>query len=118
MKAEINIENKVKFFALYWGWKNEFVFTDSLGLEVHAQINPTTIRMVYGIDNDCKLLLKPLSSISDEDAQYLLYKNAKDFKRHADKGLHKDELRVMGYTVNWHGLTVEEMINAGWIKLM
>lgn len=63
------------------------------------------------------LELKPLSSITDEDAKKLGYRDSDHFKIDANELYWKDELRLLGYAINWVGLTVEELLNFGWIKL-
>lgn len=163
MKAEITRENKTKFFAQYWGqnifhWKypehaaNENVITNiDEGALKYAKCG--------------SILLKPLSSISDEDAievakiacpelfhtrksghyvdrsqidwvsvkhcnnyksvdididGYVLVCNESDgslYERNSNMAHAIDYLRSKGYTLPWMGLTVEEMVEAGWIKL-
>lgn len=167
MKAEINNENKAKFFALYMG--QDIVIPDGSAQKLTGVFNGSFIESVsakwwflmnhkrelgllipYG-----KLLLKPLSKISDEDAiffcggipeGYELFKiyNLKkdgylgvkirspyseseikfneDGYRYDVKSPNRnwenlDYLRSRGYALPWMGLTVEEMVEVGWIKL-
>jgi hypothetical protein len=172
MKAEINNENKSKFFALYWGQSIGFVKNDMNGWEVGK------CNFIDSIE------LKPLSSISDEDAievakichqmdngWEIVKRNNTEFGSvhlhrkgnvndiyHTSITFHYaevianhhflktedddavsfkvnigkinqtekkpvpyiaivDYLRSKGYALPWMGLSVEEMVQAGWIKL-
>jgi hypothetical protein len=165
MKAEINNENKAKFFALYWR-QNVFM------CEYYSKpikLIGTHLDYLYGMDYpEYYLQLKPLSSISDEDAselakyfkvteadfwtdQFEKYRTGRHFDDQDDviyhfekvgrdicemiedtsffskRVWHKDEsdiiiaadyLRSKGYAIPWMGLSVEEMVEAGWIKLV
>lgn len=145
MKAELNNENKAKFFALHF-FGTSFNYIGSIGRD----------RFIGGIsknwniidENDgsehriegCVIKLNPLSYITDEDAievgKYLGFpqkhylKNGKAFIGELLKGkgmlfnYHPykisfvfDYLRSAGYALRWMGLSVDEMIEAGWIKL-
>lgn len=132
MKAEINNKNKVKFFALYWAQK---VFVNPLlgdepvrNTYLFTEDEPEDISYEY-------LQLKPLSSISDEDAIELGYSTCDD-PLNSNYGMSasgcffddwtqreemlmsdSDYLRSKGYALPWMGLSVEEMVEAGWIKL-
>lgn len=136
MKAKINNESKAKFFALYWG---QLI---GLGLNGQLDINKSKFKAQSAF-TEC-IELKPLSSISDEDAieyfDILWYENhkskSKEFKIDLGKdwansilsqrmGLISsnliygyDYLRSKGYALPWMGLSVEEMVEAGWIKLI
>jgi hypothetical protein len=114
MKAEVNNENRAKFFALYWGQK---VLKDVHGL------NATISNMIDFEWNGWWLELKPLSSISNQDAKECGSNDSKDFLEELDScGLtyqshNIDYFRSKGYALPWMGLSVEEIIEAGWIKL-
>jgi hypothetical protein len=122
MKAEINNENKAKFFALYYGqeiimkrvWDSpmdfKYLFQDDLEYNVASTY----------------LKLKPLSQITDEDAiEVECYGAGVDeygysFSRvgHTSwKGHEQDYLRSKGYALPWMGLTVDELVKAGWVTL-
>ena len=117
MKAEINNENKVKFFALYWG--QEVFLNPILSIEPVKNIYLFNYDVPEDIDLEC-LILKPLSSIID--------KNKNSILEFAEKVIPVsetyatvfsiDHLRSKGYAVPWMGLSVEEMAEAGWIKLL
>jgi len=138
---ENTLENKAKFFALYWGqkivrhydWHNH-VENASCAWE---SVFPDTKYNSYYLE------LKPLSSISDEDSLSLsaiiqrVFPSAKsiqDGKDFINKFISGnilflkisqvstitnviDFLRSRGYALPWMGLSVEELINRGWIKL-
>lgn len=132
MKAEINSENKKKFFALYAGQR---VLADNL------RSNERLDQSWNWSHPDFWLNLKPLSQISDEDAievAKMLDWFALDFEEnHLDQfkkhflnqalewdhyGIYTsliviDFLRSRGYALPWMGLSVEELIAAGWVKL-
>ena len=123
MKAEINNENKAKFFALYWGQK---VIKDDVSQLLYVSPN-------INLEHDSWYLnLKPLSSISDEDRNVVsTYYNTNLIKIDEYGGFEPwydgnfkpwrsiqiDYLRSKGYALPWMGLSVEEIVEAGWIKL-
>lgn len=162
MKAEINNENKAKFFALYWG-------QDVLSSSMYGSGGTIySLTMKENSHKDKWLELKPLSSISDEDAievakmalgfskitqnitvttttnrefgfsfwlngdvEYMIdFQNfynptliALTRKTANNEYLHNatkisDYLRSKGYAIPWMGLSIEEMVKAGWIKLV
>jgi hypothetical protein len=134
-----NIENKAKFFALYWGQEvlniprtgqlwNVFGFEDEEGKSVTGE---------------SFLELKPLSAITDEDAVELakimgmqeeteyvfigkilannVFDNSDEMSETTIYNMHCqaiDYLRLRGYAVQWYDLTVEEQVSRGWVKLV
>lgn len=129
-------ENKARFFALYWGFKclrNELL-NDNIPAHKVDTSNCKGLPQQY-------LELTPLSQISDEDALELamiiyghldskLYHNketgreliARFFKREVvfypilvNEAV--DYLRSRGYALPWMGLSVEQLIEYGWVKL-
>lgn len=160
MKTEITLENKAKFFAQYW---NQKIFFTS-----NNQLNPHKNSFGRLINNKDFLLLKHLSSITDEDAIEVaeiinissydfievfenndttaikclltskkdgdcyggivyIYKDGTIYWDYHNKDKYNeseirlltayDYLRSKGYALPWMGLSVEEMVEAGWIKL-
>ena len=137
MKAEINNENKAKFFALYWG-------QNVLPVSFWGSANDISYHIFrpqneYDFNNSW-LNLKPLSSISDEDAIEVskirgVRNNLSFFGKEfignlfndlyiselvstAERDNTIDFLRSKGYALPWMGLSVEKLIEAGWIKLI
>lgn len=127
MKPKINNENKAKFFALYWGQK---VVKDKSSQRLYVSPN-------INLEHESWFLsLKPLSSINDEDAIELGYSTCDDplnpnygmsangcflddwTQREEMLMSDSDYLRSKGYALPWMGLSVEEMVQAGWIKLI
>lgn len=140
------LENKAKFFAQYWG-QNVLTRPKSdnkkwiLGEEVsiHSALSKS------GYDYQYFLELKPLSSITDEDA-LIVYRfhypidkwdtkerrdlfdtiEANDWlKNHYNEAGYinltaegSDYLRSKGYAIDWNGLKVEEIESFGWIKIV
>ena len=136
MKAKINNENKAKFFAQYYLQK-VFVHPD---LSVEPMIN----KWVFGSDDTHEdfdyeyLLLTPISKISVKEAieicnnflreDYKGENNAfkiEQVNHHIEEGLRYQELdyptyqylQSKGYALPWMGLSVDQQIEAGWIKL-
>lgn len=117
MKAGINNENKAKFFALYWG--QEIMGTDIFPKPQNCYVATSSLDRYY-------LNLKPLSSISDQDLAKLpinkqfvrseFWKNDVMLKGLEDR--FRDQLRALGYALSWMGLSVDQMVKAGWIKLI
>lgn len=105
---ENTLQNKAKFFAQYWG--QELIQAE--GYEKKFNVSDM---YVSGFDGKEWLELKPLSSITDEDAKKLGYSSPLLLKKHSS--FHVDELRALGYALWWHGLSVEKQIEYGWIKL-
>lgn len=159
---ELTLENREKFFALYYGQEVWLRKDNQLFI-----MDGESIETPYGIG----ILLKPLSSITDEDAvemaRIALYHptiegfcnddvwigegDLDNIGNHSlEVGMRcwegtltindqtgivklsdedKDEqfvfntsklvdyLRSKGYALPWMGLSVEEMVEAGWIKL-
>lgn len=132
---ENTLENKAKFFAQYWG---------------QELIKDKDCDVVYPVDRSNILLeihqsyleLKPLSSISDEDAEYCIGKSECSMRKNdpnsGDYGMspssifvnsligessyhigrhEADYLRSKGYALKWMDKTVKEQISYGWIKL-
>lgn len=103
---ENTLENKVKFFAQYWGQK---VMTNGRSLfEVSYLDEPR--------DNEY-LELKNIDHITDEEVDMLGFDDVNHFFIAGDVNNMKDELRLLGFAVEWAGWSVEELISFGWIKL-
>jgi hypothetical protein len=126
---ENTLENKAKFFALYWGQKVK-------------RYNKSPFIELDFVDfieiKECDFIeLKPLSSISDEDAievakimkvdienqltnQIIEYIHGciTHFNCKGDMSFKiSDYLRSRGYALPWMELSVEELVNRGWVKL-
>lgn len=127
--------NKIKFFAQYWGQR---VWRRTQGENNLLYINTDTLSAKRGNMNGDFLELKPLSSITDEDA--IEVGDIMDFetstredidfvKSCIDSIINGDQAQVLawvqifdylrskGYALPWMGLSVEEQISRGWIKL-
>ena len=119
------LENKAKFFAQYWG-QNILRYEPDLGY--HRIVND------YKIGNADEFVaeLKPLSQITDEDEKELsamnfisgdrdLIKSGVDFASDCISFWEWEEgisfLRSKGYALPYMGISVEQQIEWGWIKL-
>lgn len=165
---ENTLKNKAKFFALYYG---QDVLTREDGFhkfwKLGSEISVESALSRHWYDYKYYLELKPLSSISDEDAievakimtfhdgkgliierkkngEIEMYDRYNDephflntlfffpdpfeifsrddnrnwFQYDAERFLEvTDFLRARGYALPWMGLSVEQLINYGWIKL-
>lgn len=132
---ENTLENKAKFFGQYFGvhcLRHEELPNIPALLITNIELCRPGLEVEY-------LELKPLSSISDEDAIEMSKFNEKigsDHKfvfnskesaiRYIKNNIHLsissdrrsvDFLRSKGYAIPWMGLSVEELVNRGWIKL-
>lgn len=109
---ENTLENRSKFFAQYFR-------QNILSIEFNNSIYNEVLKCIpynwNGQENKCCLELKPLSSITDEDAIKLGYGNASHLLSNVNHNI--DEIRGIGYALPFHGLSVERMIDFGWIKL-
>lgn len=114
MKAEITLKNKAKFFALYWGQK---ILKDGV-VKYYYTVSGGPLSL---LKSSYQLHLKPLSSITEEDAIAAGISKAKLSRYKMFPYLLSpfmiDYLRSKGYALPYLGLSVEEMIEAGWIKL-
>lgn len=149
---ENTLENRFRFYAQYWG-VDCFMF-----YETHPCTNIVDSKFLFEGEDDEKtyLVLKPLSTISDEDAIYvakiieptwkspvITYNDSKcvsigrnrpnyghtidlysdgtlycEYKYDSDCFLMAyDYLRSKGYALPYMGLSVEKIIEYGWIKL-
>lgn len=124
---ENNIQNKEKFFAQYYGQNILHIPVIGETFRVDKCISINHIREGH-------LELKLLSNITDEDAIILAgkelgdNKNTKDIIRHSKdkikyigvinfKFQDADLVRRLGYALEWMGLSVEEQVSRGWVKL-
>lgn len=129
-----NLENKAMFFAQYWNY--EYVGSDK-----YSHIMPDTWSDFPKWIEDQYLILKPLSSISDEDAldiAMIMYGHLEPDLYHypnmgrffLDNFSNKnsvyypilstqavDYLRSKGYALPYMGLSVDQLVEYGWIKL-
>lgn len=134
-----NLENKVKFFAQYWGVE---------AVRYNNYTKSMTVNFVDFIDmkNGLFLELKPLSSITDEhvikvanifgwketegdSVEEILKQGRKTVNELFEKKFTisylalrlyfevYDYLRSKGYALPWMGLSVEKLQEYGWIKL-
>jgi hypothetical protein len=137
MKPELTTKLKEQFFAQYWGQNVATFKADNHSnhdLEVGTQ---------HPVNKVFSLRLRPLSSISDEDAieicrmmNHGAYSHGRESKIRDGKDLIKsyqnkqsnvhgvewlriyDYLRSKRYALPFHGYSVEELVEAGWIKLI
>lgn len=124
---KLTLKNKERFFAQYW---QLVVGMRSFGIQTR-HVNRDFLDPIY-LD-ESYLELKPLSSITDEDAievakicfvdidedWYPMFVDdvrKEDIFPCGDRDV-ADYLRSKGYALPWLGITVEEMVEAGWIKL-
>ena len=122
---ENTLENKAKFFALYWGQK----------IIASEKFNSDSRYLIDG----CKIIdyeyleLKPLSSISGEEAKQVARLEGFIERLFASgimvidtyAGIEDrmpasivDYLRSRGYALPYMGITVEQQIEYGWVKLV
>lgn len=126
---ENTLENKAKFFAQYWGQK---IVNWNNNIQIKLKLNI----LINEIDEYDILELTPLSNITDEDALWI-GKSANQFNdsysddikyslelvERMQKKVHLidleqcDYLRSKGYALPYMGLSVETLVEYGWIKL-
>lgn len=127
MKPQLTTESKQRFFYQYFG---QPVFKVDMLSKLQDKPYPEIL-------DDDYLKLKPLSSITDEDAIEVAIilgwdTHTKDQQLHYGTEFINDGedccsldcyakivdfLRSKDYALPWMGLSVESMIEAGWIKL-
>lgn len=126
-------ELKEQFFALYWG-QNVFKVKDYKGVWAMAQV--TQWCMTEKDIESGYLELRPLSSISDDLKKELFEKVnsiasamlGRDLTADIDYLLENAELgfvnsfvvdflRHHGFAIQWMGISVEEQVELGWVRL-
>ena len=131
MKLENTLENKSKFFAQYWG--QDVLCRVIFGKNKNEIImhNTPCSNLKLGEIIDSYLELKPLSRISDEDAIEIskeypafgsnirnsvkeLFQEFDDLELSIKTG---DYLRSKGYALSYMYLSVEDLVEYGWVKL-
>ncbi len=126
---ENTLENRLKFYSTYIGsdiiidsgcfqseGKNEIIKTKLVSIHLRGSIECDG--WIPEI-NHTYLQLKPLSSITDEDLNKTNY-GCKEMI--LEKGIwlditNADILKSLGYALPWMGLSVEALVEYGWIKL-
>ena len=111
------LKDKMKFFSLYWDQK------------VIRQPLDTTIYIVNGENLSTKqdfefiengwLELKDLNKMSKDEINCIvnLEGDEDDFSRCGIYESYKEELRSLGYAVEFNELSVSKLIEIGWVKL-
>lgn len=131
---ENTLENKAKFFALYLGQRLDNSFYGAIMRGVVQQGKNSscwkvkTQHLTIPVKDVC-LPLTPLSQITDEDANsitiYGTYDKASfnDIWYNTPSGPQHyaidsvDFLRSKGYAMRWMGVSVETLVEWGWVKL-
>lgn len=125
MKAEINNENKAKFLL---------TVIDTVKPECSAEWAFYNAQSVQEYPDAFYSEAKPLSQITDEEAieiGKLAGEDAEEYEGDYGVGSYKDYLlnwshslsiftdvlRYRGYAVDWMGLSVDDLLKAGWIRL-
>ncbi len=129
------LENKAKFFSLYYGQNIRGWNEDNQGRV--AKVGPTY--MTKRIISECHLKLEPLKAITDEDKKYLeryLFGELIEFqiletsvfintfsrrmgqKQRPIMNQQLDYLRSKGYALPFGELSVEQLIEYGWCRLI
>ena len=131
MKIQNTLENKTKFFAQYWG--QDVLCRVIFGKNKNEIImhNTSCSNLKLGEIIDSYLELKPLSHISDEDAIEIskeypafgsnirnsvkeLFQEFDDLELSIKTG---DYFRSKGYALPYMDLSVEDLVEYGWVKL-
>jgi len=118
-QMENNLENKAKFFAIYWGQK-VFKWNDA---PMKSKVGITHMTKHHLLN--MHLELKSVSLITDEDFTEIMW-NRFPFQPSFKKGriylehlncTQCDFIRSKGYAVPFMGASVGELINMGWLKM-
>lgn len=119
-KTENTLENKAKFFAQYWG-------VDVVNYGRGAKLMSVDFVDFIDLKNELFLELTPLSQIRNEDVSYLGENHAISFDEfgcyygrgagHSWTSSEIDYLRSKGYALPWMDLSVEDLVDYGWVKL-
>jgi hypothetical protein len=125
MKTENTLENKAQFLGHHIGCDIEW-FREDDNQWIKAKL--TASDFGFYVNKQFRVLLTPLSLISDEDVKemYIGYefalKSAKEFleSHNTIEILSQEEadyLRSKSYAIPFRDLSVEEYVNYGWAKL-
>lgn len=106
-------EHKKAFFALYFG---QDVFFDNMNFKVEG-IDVLRDSWIQGIHAE----LKPIEYISDKDVKSIGFHSSSEFLNkfvHSEifQYKHIDYLRSRGYLVPFMEYSVEQLVEAGWVK--
>lgn len=134
MKTENTLENKAKFFANYWKQK---ICWDNAGIANEPWLNYN-----WGEIDKLHLELTPLSQITEDDLKHLskidlvssgeyddtvtdldlikfgqfeFLNSERDLKYLLPEAV--DFIRSKGYALPWMDLSVEDLVEYGWVKL-
>lgn len=136
MKPELNNETKLRFYAQYYGQRVfAYGYVDWESPNQNNRLTWYVLRDSPESSNDASyydfLDLKPLSAISDEELQELrvllnetkyplskVRKVVENYKYEVDSSDITDFLRSKGYALPFQGISVEEQVQAGWVKLI
>lgn len=123
-----NLEEKKKFFALYFG---KDILIHRIGFQNRPNVN------IEYIDNHDMLILKSLDDITDNDAEYVIGKKECNLRKEDKNGQYyglspseifknqlnisfystdADYLRSKGYAIGYLKYSVEDLIKFKWIK--
>jgi hypothetical protein len=143
--SELDQRLKPQFFAQYWGQEvagskyfkkpKTVMFNYDLFGSLNSESNIVTFENFF-------LWLKPLSKITDEDAEELQHtlinvvgldgfirQNSIELVREVISNYEKidclfmlpssfvDKARKLGYAIDWNGYKVSDLIEKGWIKI-
>ncbi len=116
MKTPNTPENKAKFLANYWG-QQVLGARENEGPTFHVSESKRLRSKVWYAK------LKPLSSISDKDAIAINCDSRDDFLHYGViaeslKSYEADYLRSKGYAVPWMDLSVDDLVEYGWVKIV
>ncbi|MCL1653816.1 hypothetical protein M2T28_14430 [Elizabethkingia miricola] len=126
---ENNLENKSMFFAQYYG---QNVKRSYLPEQTSLQVIDREVFWIGHLIINGYLELKSLEDITEEDLNYcsqicfrntrMTFASVEDYlEQNYLFGFFMDEeidyLREKGYAVKWRGLSVEKLIEYGWVKL-
>lgn len=128
MKTEISSENKAKFFGLYieqdvlhgqWGVNGNLI--DLIGTKETYGKYWIELAHIYSITEEHVIeaakIMKCEHHLDQKNIQEGIYEIKVAIKYDSLTWLCVEYLRSKGYALPWMGLTVEEMVEAGWIKL-
>jgi len=113
---ENNLENKLKFLGAHIGCDIEWLREDD---NKWIQSKLTVYDFGFYAIKKVRLLVKPLSKISNEDAFYVSkIQGFPIFDKEEMFGKAYDYLRSKSYALPYMGLSVEEQVERGWVRLI
>lgn len=129
MKLENTLENKARFFALYWNLNigkcksyHRNVITrisaDTIDIIDYLELTPLSLITDEDINEVIRIFDAVDKSISENGCREATYEEVKrDIEALTILDYISGYLRSKGYAVPWMGMSVDDLVSYGWVKI-